>query len=286
MGFIKTLVMRYSVPIYYVLTFVISWGGILLAVGGPDNIPGTPGEFERFIPRTIPAMLGGPTFGGLLMTALVYGRRGFRDLLTRFHKFRSAPRLYEVLLLMAPPLLMAALPLALSVFWPKYMPRIFAKGDTAAILQLGIMAGLGAGIFEEIGWTGFVIPRLRQRHGLLSTGLIVGFLWGAWHLLVNVWSSGDATGNISWPLFLHSFLFSAGILPAFRVLMVLAYDRTESLLLAMVLHLSLTTSNVLFAPKTIEGATGIIWSLLIAAALWGIVAWAVLAHRVRPSLSR
>lgn len=41
---------------------------------------------------------------------------------------------------------------------------------------------------------------------------------------MNVWSSGDAAGNISWPLFLHSVLFSAGILPAFRVLMVLAYD--------------------------------------------------------------
>lgn len=286
MGLIKTFVKRYSVPIYYLLTFVISWGGILLAVGGPRNIPGTPGEFEKFIPRTIPAMLGGPAFAGLLMTGLVYGKRGYRDLLTRLVKFRLAPRWHEVSLLMAPPLLMAVLPLALSVFWPEYMPRLFAKGDTAAILRLGIMAGLGAGIFEEIGWTGFVIPRLRQRHGLLSTGLIVGFLWGAWHLLVNVWSSGDAAGNISWPLFLHSFLFSAGILPAFRVLMVLAYDRTESLLLAMAWHLSLTTSNVLFVPQTIEGATGIVWSLIIAAALWGVVAGAVWANRARSSFSR
>lgn len=57
-----------------------------------------------------------------------------------------APRLHEVSLLMAPPLLMAVLPLVLSVFWLEYMPRLFAKGDTAAILRLGIMGGMGAGI--------------------------------------------------------------------------------------------------------------------------------------------
>lgn len=76
-GSFKTFVKRYSVPIYYMLTFVISWGGVLLAVGGPHNIPGTPGEFAKLIPRTIPAMLGGPAFAGLLMTGLVYGKRGY-----------------------------------------------------------------------------------------------------------------------------------------------------------------------------------------------------------------
>jgi membrane protease YdiL (CAAX protease family) len=39
------------------------------------------------------------------------------------------------------------------------------------------------GIFEELGWTGFAI-RMRQRYGVLGTGLIVGVLWGAWHFIL------------------------------------------------------------------------------------------------------
>jgi membrane protease YdiL (CAAX protease family) len=283
MGLLKALIERRSVLIYYALAFAISWGGILLAVGGPGGIPGTPEKFEKLMPLAVPAMLGGPVVAGLLMTALVGGKRGFRDLFSRLVRFRSRPRSLDAGLFFAPPLLMISLPFVLSLFRPEYVPRLFLGGDTAALLRLGIVAGLGAGLFEEIGWTGFVIPRLRQRHSILSTGLIVGFFWGGWHLLVNVWSSGDAAGELSWPLFLHSFLFSAGILPAFRVLMVWAYDRTESLMLAMLWHMSLTTSNVLFVPRTIAGATGIVWSLIVAAALWIIVGAAVSAGRMKPA---
>ncbi len=267
----KNTLGRRSILIYNALTFFLSWGGILLAVGGPKGIPGTPELFEKLMPLLIPAMLGGPTFAGLLMTGLVYGKQGFRDLFSRLFKQRLGGRRFAGVF-MAAPLLMTALPLVVSFFRPEYIPRIFSQPDTGGLLRLGIAAGLGAGIFEEIGWTGFVIPRLKRSHGVLYTGILVGFLWGAWHLLVNVWSSGDINRNLSLPLFLHSFLFSAGILPAFRVLMVWVYDRSGSLLGAMLLHLSLTTSNVLFVPKKVEGGRGIVWSLMIAAAMWILVA--------------
>ena len=39
---------------------------------------------------------------------------------------------------------------------------------------MGIAVGLGAGIFEELGWTGFAIPRMKLRYGVLSTGLSWG----------------------------------------------------------------------------------------------------------------
>lgn len=271
MSSFKKTIGRHSIPLYYALTFFLSWGGILLAVGGPKGIPGTPELFEKLMPLLIPAMLGGPTLAGLLMTGLVYGKQGFRDLFSRLFKQRLGGVRFAVVFITAP-LLMAALPLVVSLFRPEYIPRIFSQPDTAGLLRLGIAAGLGAGIFEEIGWTGFVIPRLRRSHGVLSTGLLVGFLWGAWHLLVNVWSSGDVNGNLSLPLFLHSFLFSAGILPAFRIMMVWVYERSGSLLGAMLLHMSLTTSNVLFVPEKVDGAIGVVWSLIIAAAMWLLVA--------------
>ncbi len=45
----------------------------------------------------------------------------------------------------------------------------------------GIAVGLVVPFFEELGWTGFAIPELGKRYGILTTGLIVGLLWGAWH---------------------------------------------------------------------------------------------------------
>jgi membrane protease YdiL (CAAX protease family) len=44
---------------------------------------------------------------------------------------------------------------------------------------MGIAVGLTAGIFEELGWTGFAVPALLGvRYGVLGTGLMVGVLWG------------------------------------------------------------------------------------------------------------
>ena len=85
---------------------------------------------------------------------------------------------YAVAVLVAPLLLMTV-PLAFSIENPEFIPRIFTALDQRSLLRLGCAAGMSVGIFEELGWTGFAIPRLRSRFDTLGTGAIVGFLWGA-----------------------------------------------------------------------------------------------------------
>lgn len=46
------------------------------------------------------------------------------------------------------------------------------------IMLLTVLAGLG----EEFGWRGFLLPRLQRRHGPLKASLIIGFCWGIWHI--------------------------------------------------------------------------------------------------------
>jgi membrane protease YdiL (CAAX protease family) len=267
---IKSFIKNRPLLAFYALTFVVSWGGILLVIGGPGGIPGTPEQFKRLLPLAIPLMLLGPSIAGILLTGLVLGRAGLRELLSRLLKWRAGARWYAVALLTAP-LLMTAIPLALSLLFPEFLPGIITKSDKASLLKMGIAAGLAAGIFEELGWTGFAIPALRRRHSVLTTGLIVGFLWGAWHFLVNFWSSGSPSGSLSPALLLHSVLFSVGILPAYRVLMVWIYDRTGSLALAILMHACLTAANVILVPLA-SGVTLVAWSILLAAALWAVVA--------------
>lgn len=46
------------------------------------------------------------------------------------------------------------------------------------IIILTIFAGVG----EEFGWRGFALPRLQVRHNALVSSLIVGLIWGTWHI--------------------------------------------------------------------------------------------------------
>jgi len=45
-----------------------------------------------------------------------------------------------------------------------------------------ILLTIAAGIGEEFGWRGFLLPRLQSRHSALVSGLIVGVAWATWHI--------------------------------------------------------------------------------------------------------
>jgi membrane protease YdiL (CAAX protease family) len=45
-----------------------------------------------------------------------------------------------------------------------------------------IFLTIAAGIGEEFGWRGFLLPRLQTRHNALVSGLIVGVAWATWHV--------------------------------------------------------------------------------------------------------
>jgi membrane protease YdiL (CAAX protease family) len=45
-----------------------------------------------------------------------------------------------------------------------------------------IFLTIAAGIAEEFGWRGFLLPRLQTRHNALVSGLIVGVAWATWHV--------------------------------------------------------------------------------------------------------
>jgi membrane protease YdiL (CAAX protease family) len=273
----KVFIRKHPVLAYFVLTFVISWGGVLLVIGGPGRIMRTSEQFETLLPAVILALLTGPSVSGVLLTVFVYGRKGLRELLSRLLKWRVGIRWYAIVLLAAP-LLMMAIYLALSLLSPDFLPGIFVSEDKVSHLLMGLVTGLMAGFFEELGWTGFVTPRLRQRYSVFGTGLIVGLLWAVWHILPALWL-GFASGTLSGALSTVSYLVDPFLfLMAFRVLIVWVYDRTGgSLLMAMLMHMSLTSSARIFTPLGIVGVPLMLFGITWAAVIWGIVAVAVLA---------
>jgi membrane protease YdiL (CAAX protease family) len=165
--------------------------------------------------------------------------------------------------------------LALSLFSPEFIPLLFTTNDRMTLLLTSVGAGLVVGSFEEIGWTGFAVPRLRQRYALLVTGIVMGMVWGAWHSLV-FWESDTFAGVLPLALLLVR-LFAW--LPAYRVLMTWVYNHTESLFVAILMHGSLVASQFIFSPRTLAGTTALVSLLVWAAVLWGTVAVIMLTSR-------
>lgn len=175
MSTIKALVARHPVPAYFALAFAISWGGALFVIGGAGGMRGTPPTSDPRFASALMAMLAGPCVTGILLTALVYGRSGLRELLSRLVTWRVGAAWYVVALLTAPVLMTVTL-LALSSVSPAFIPGVFSSDHKASLALVGLAVGLSAGVVEELGWTGFAIPTLRQRHGVIATGLMVSMV--------------------------------------------------------------------------------------------------------------
>ena len=270
---IKAFLQSHPLLSYFALVFAISSGGLLIAVGRE----GLPLDARNSWIAAL-ALFAGPSVAGPLMTGLVHGRAGLRELLAQLLRWRVSARWYAVALLTTP-LLVIPILLALSLISPLFLPDAFTTEDVVALLLLGLMVGGIGGFSEELGWTGFAVPTLlRPRHGVLSTGLIVGAMWAAWHVPVTFLSTLSPSGAVSWSLLLPPLCFYVAVLPAYRVLMVWVYDRTESLLVAMLMHTSLAASTFVILLPSARGVALIAYYLVLAAALWVVVAVVAVAQ--------
>jgi membrane protease YdiL (CAAX protease family) len=160
----------------------------------------------------------------------------------------------------------------LAVLW--LLRALVAPSFTPRLLLFGVGAGVLAGFFEELGWSGFAYPRMRSRFGVLRGALLLGVLWGVWHLPV-VDSLGAASPHGAWwPEFFATFV---AVLVALRVLIAWVYEKTGSLLAAQLLHASSTACLVAFGPSVTAGQE-CLWYLCYAAVLWIVVAVVVVAE--------
>ena len=250
-----SLLHRYPVVSYFVLTFAISWLAAFF-VAAPHLLRREPLPQLTGI-LMFPTMLLGPSLSGIILTRILDGKSGLRDLFSRMFNYRAG-RWYAVLLI--PPALVLTILLLLKTFIsPAFTPNFFL---------FGIFFGVPAGFLEEIGWTGFAFPKMSSQQNPLAAGILLGLLWGLWHLPV-IDYLGAATPHRSWWLpFALAFIAAMG---AMRVLIAWLYSNTKSVLLAQLLHVSSTGSLVIFSPR-VTAAQEVLWYALYAAILWLAVA--------------
>ncbi len=251
---IRSLIQRSPIASYFVLAYLISWGGSF-AIGGPKFLRGEPLGLEDVLLMG-PLVLAGPFIAGIAMTYLVDGRTGFRDLLSRLLRWRVGLRWYAVALLIFPVLI-------LGVLWAL---TVLVSGDFApGFIPFGILGGLLAGFIEEIGWMGFAFPRMERKFGTWRATIYLALLHGLWHAVPGYLGESGSYGAYWLPRFIAMWLVA---MTAMRILLVWIYSNTGSLLLAQITHASSSGFLVIFGPETTMPAQGTLWFAVYAVVLW------------------
>jgi membrane protease YdiL (CAAX protease family) len=253
----QSFVARHPVAAYFIFTFALSWLGAF-AVAAPHLLR------ARAIPKfaglmMFPAMLLGPSVVGIVLTRLVDGSDGVRDLFARMRRILIPPRWYAALLV-PPSLILTVLFCMKSFVSPVFTSNRF---------WIGIAFGFIAGFFEEIGWMGFAFSKMRRPENAVAPAVLLGLLWGAWHIPVIDYLGTSTPHGAYW---LPFFLAFTAAMTAVRVLIAWTYANTNSVALAQLLHACSTGSLVIFSPPRVTAGQESLWYVIYAAVLWLLVA--------------
>lgn len=246
--------------VYFLITIAISWSAVYL-IYGSDAIPATK-ENQESVGMII---LLGPTLSGLLLTLLFYKRNGIRQLLKRLASVKHPLKWYLFAILLGP--ISTLIVIFLSTFFiDNVSPNFLAVENLNSALLLGLIGGLFVGLFEEIGWTGFAIHTMLKKYSVFITGLLIGIVWGIWHLILFLEKDSFASTDGFTLLILRLVAW----LPAYRILMVWMYTKTGSLFLNVIMHLFLVVSLAIIDP-VLNNADLTIFIMIRSLVLWVLV---------------
>ncbi|MDT3437326.1 CPBP family intramembrane glutamic endopeptidase [Haloarcula sp. 1CSR25-25] len=164
---------------------------------------------------------------------------------------------------------------------------VFVTGDFAADritryvpmypIMLVFMVVMGGGQ-EEFGWRGVALPALQDRFDALTSSVVIGVVWAAWHLPLFVLEIGSY-GDQPFPLY-------AILVVGFAIIFTWLFNNTDgSILLAMVLHGGINTASGLGGAfvSNLSGA-GIPVLGAYAVPIW-LIAGAIVIHYGRQTLT-
>lgn len=206
----KQFLNRYEMVFFFLLTYLLSWWSVPLMNGA-------------LIPQ-------GPAFAAIILVTLTMGRMGLREYWKRLIHWRAGWWYLIASLIIIGYTgiafvinLMSGATLAVSPHW-------LSVGVFMQLLFLG-------GQWEELGWTGYALPKLQERfanrlNGTWIAALVLGIFRALWHLPLFLY------GKLYWfDIFVFSF--------AFQIIIAWLYNRSgKSVPVVMLFHFM---SNILGA---------------------------------------
>lgn len=219
MSRLSSMAQRRPLVTFFALTFALSWTFEIPLVVLGDGIAGTRGLVLNILAANVPSALA------IVLTVMVLGRRSLRKLLGRLLIWRVDPLWYLVVL--GPAALAGGMVALNALLGGPAMGLGMPLLGAAAFLAFSVFPGSALG--EEIGWRGYALPRLQTGRSALGASLILGVIWGFYHL--PLYFTGQAGRPLGlFPLFVVSTI-------ALSVIITWVYNGTGgSLLLVVLLH--------------------------------------------------
>lgn len=224
---------------FFLLTYIISWGIWTPIVVNYYRNPFPISFAETPLYLILLAFLGffGPTFAALIMAGVEDGRKGIKRLFSGWKRWQIGIPWYLAILISQIVIELAATWLYITVY--DVSPEITWHawyGVFPMFLQAAI---LGGAIAEETGWRGYALPRLMNTKNALTSSILIGLIWGVWHLPISL------IPGANFPVPLNPVLFGIFILNATFISVVMTWlfnNSRGSILICYLYHALLNTS--------------------------------------------
>jgi membrane protease YdiL (CAAX protease family) len=222
----------HPVAAFFLMTYLMTWALWLPLVILQDRTPPALDLVLRILGSSVPSALA------ILLVARLQGRAEVRRLVRRLLIARVAVGWYAAVVALTA-LAVVAVWVSTLFGFPTPVVAVTIPGLLSVFL-FSIFPGSALG--EELGWRGFALPRLQARRSALAASLIVGTVWGTYHL--PLFLLGSPTRPFA--LFLP-FALSCVIMSIFYTWM---YNGTRgSLFIAVLLHAATNLPlSIVFAP--------------------------------------
>lgn len=237
----SSLVNKYPLMIFFLLVFGLTWPFMIVDALGSHEVL----SFRLSTPLMI-VMGYMPTLAAIIVTGLTKGKDGVRDLFGKLLIAKVGLRWYFVAILGYAAVCAGAIGIA-NIFGESFvpflsenLPQFSSPVETVlSVTVMFILISLVNG--EELAWRGFALPRLQAKYNALTSSVILGVIWGLFHLPLFFTLTGSSQSGAS----IIGFLIST---VSMTVIFTWMYNHTRgSVLLAYFLHGATNTWTQVFA---------------------------------------
>jgi uncharacterized protein len=226
----KSLIKSYPILSYVILAYALSW---LIQLPELIAMQGNYHFTERYLLLLNVASYS-PSIAAIIVTAILEGWTGVRALLNRLLQWRVSWLVYLVTFFVFP-----------LVFFIGYQLFGVQTSDNETLLVfltlvvavpinsviVAVISGIGP-LGEELGWRGFMLPRLLERYGDFPSSVILGLVWAFWHLPIFLFP--EWRGDI--PIALSILLYPFGTIAIAYIMTKLHHWSRGSVLIAILFH--------------------------------------------------
>jgi membrane protease YdiL (CAAX protease family) len=187
------------------------------------------------------------------MTDIIEGRAGLLRLRDRLKQRRAGWQWYLFILVGIPALLLLGI-----IIQPGTLASF--QGLTSVILVsypvYFLVVFFGVAMPEEIGWRGFALPRMQPRYGPLWGTLLLGVLWGFWHLFYFMTPDHGGGPGTGFAPFLMSFPIFLLTVVALAFIFTWVFNHTGgSIFISNLVHASIDTPQLVWVPLFLAATT-------------------------------